>query len=93
MGSTLVAALVAASSQSLSQLKSEISNVKASDLDLVIATGQESIDFDFRGQPYRAALKGRFSDAVIGHSEAADKAVALGSMLDGAAQPIHEVTA
>lgn len=92
MGLQMMAGIVAAANHSLSLLRSDISGVKATDLDLVIATGQESIDFNFRGQPYRAVLQGRFADAVMGHSAEADKAVALGSMLDGAAHPVAEVT-
>lgn len=46
------------------------------------------IAFDFDGVPYTAALRRRNRDLVIGHSEIADKAIALRCMLDGDATPI-----
>ena len=77
--SRLVSGMIAAARDSCDTLRAKISRVRWCG---------DGIAFDLDGAPYKAALRWRNRDLVIGHGETADKAVALRCILDGDATPI-----
>jgi len=91
-GLIMASAITEAAAASLSILRSEISNVRYCDAAVAVSAGHESIDFDFRGQTHRAPLIGRLADRVIGHSLAADRSLALSTLLDKSAKPLAQLT-
>ncbi len=85
--SKIISELFQTAIESCQELRNEINDVRYAGTDAI--TKKELILFSLRGRVFLGVLDGRNADCVIGHSQEADKAIALHVLLDGDAVETH----
>lgn len=85
-GTDLIGMLAGAAAMSAAELRDRIANVRLAPSDIAIKNGCECIHFDFDGQAYFGALRGRNRDLCIDTGDpqsSANRAIAVRVLLDG----------
>ena len=75
----LVAEMIKTAKNSIEELKNRIDNVKYGQIE----NNQNTILFNFDGEPQKGILRGRNRDLILGFGVEPDKAIACRVLLDG----------